>query len=83
MSHVKRNIEIIRGLPLKEETKEEILGGNAARILGAGRLRTPHLAGHKLHKETRNGTQKSQDCAYHYLVRRTWLPWWLWGTGAH
>ena len=34
MPHIKRNIEIIRGLPLKEETKEKILGGNAARILG-------------------------------------------------
>jgi predicted TIM-barrel fold metal-dependent hydrolase len=34
MPHVKRNIEIIRGLPLSEEAKEKILGGNAARILG-------------------------------------------------
>ena len=34
MPYIKRNIEIIRGLPLKEETKEKILGGNAARILG-------------------------------------------------
>jgi len=34
MPHIGRNIEIIRGLPLKEETKEKILGGNAARILG-------------------------------------------------
>ncbi len=34
MPHVGRNIEIIRSLPLKEETKEKILGGNAARILG-------------------------------------------------
>jgi predicted TIM-barrel fold metal-dependent hydrolase len=34
MPHIKRNIELIRGLPLKEETKEKILGGNAARILG-------------------------------------------------
>jgi predicted TIM-barrel fold metal-dependent hydrolase len=34
MPHIKRNIEIIRGLALKEETKEKILGGNAARILG-------------------------------------------------
>lgn len=33
MPHIKRNINIIRGLPLKEETKEKILGGNAARIL--------------------------------------------------
>ena len=34
MPYIKRNIEIIRGLPLEEETKEKILGGNAARILG-------------------------------------------------
>lgn len=34
MPHVGRNIEIIRGLPLCEETKDKILGGNAARILG-------------------------------------------------
>jgi predicted TIM-barrel fold metal-dependent hydrolase len=34
MPHIKRNIDLIRGLPLKEETKEKILGGNAARILG-------------------------------------------------
>jgi predicted TIM-barrel fold metal-dependent hydrolase len=33
---VKRNIEIIRRLLLKEETKEKILGGNAAWILGLG-----------------------------------------------
>jgi predicted TIM-barrel fold metal-dependent hydrolase len=33
MPHIKRNIEMIRSLPLKEETKEKILGGNAARIL--------------------------------------------------
>jgi predicted TIM-barrel fold metal-dependent hydrolase len=36
MPHVGRNIETIRGLPLDEETKEKILGGNAARILGLG-----------------------------------------------
>jgi predicted TIM-barrel fold metal-dependent hydrolase len=36
MPHIKRNIETIRGLPLKEETKEKILGGNAALILGLG-----------------------------------------------
>ena len=36
MPHIKRNVEIIRGLPLSEETKEKILGGNAARILGIG-----------------------------------------------
>jgi predicted TIM-barrel fold metal-dependent hydrolase len=36
MPHVGRNIDIIRSLPLKEETKEKILGGNAARILGIG-----------------------------------------------
>jgi predicted TIM-barrel fold metal-dependent hydrolase len=34
MPHIKRNIELIRGLPLEEGTKEKILGGNAARILG-------------------------------------------------
>jgi predicted TIM-barrel fold metal-dependent hydrolase len=34
MPYIKRNIELIRELPLKEETKEKILGGNAARILG-------------------------------------------------
>jgi len=34
MPHIKRNIELIQGLPLREETKEKILGGNAARILG-------------------------------------------------
>jgi predicted TIM-barrel fold metal-dependent hydrolase len=36
MPYIGRNIELIRGLPLKEETKEKILGGNAARILGIG-----------------------------------------------
>jgi predicted TIM-barrel fold metal-dependent hydrolase len=34
MPYIGRNIEIIRGLPLQEETKDKILGGNAARILG-------------------------------------------------
>jgi len=34
MPDIKRNIEIIRGLPLKAETKDKILGENAARILG-------------------------------------------------
>jgi predicted TIM-barrel fold metal-dependent hydrolase len=34
MPHIKRNIELIRSLPLSEEAKEKILGGNAARILG-------------------------------------------------
>jgi predicted TIM-barrel fold metal-dependent hydrolase len=34
MPRIKRNIELIRALPLSEETKEKILGGNAARILG-------------------------------------------------
>jgi predicted TIM-barrel fold metal-dependent hydrolase len=38
MLHIKRNTEIIRGLSLSEETKEKILGGNAARILGLGDL---------------------------------------------
>jgi predicted TIM-barrel fold metal-dependent hydrolase len=38
MLHIKHNIEIIRGLPLKEETKEKILRGNSARILGMGDL---------------------------------------------
>jgi predicted TIM-barrel fold metal-dependent hydrolase len=33
MPHIKRNIEIIRGLPLNEATKEKILWGNAARLL--------------------------------------------------
>lgn len=33
---IKANIETIRRLPLKEETKEKILGGNAARLLGIG-----------------------------------------------
>jgi predicted TIM-barrel fold metal-dependent hydrolase len=33
MPHIQRNIEIIRGLPLDEETKRKILGGNAARLL--------------------------------------------------
>lgn len=31
---IKANIEMIRNLPLKGETREKILGGNAARILG-------------------------------------------------
>ena len=34
MPHIGRNIEIIRGLPLSDDTKDKILGGNAARILG-------------------------------------------------
>ena len=36
MPHIKRNIALIRGLSLSEETQEKILGGNAARILGLG-----------------------------------------------
>lgn len=38
MPHIGRNIEMIRKLPLKDETKEKILGGNAARILELGNL---------------------------------------------
>jgi len=34
MPHIGRNIKSIQELPLKDETKEKILGGNAARILG-------------------------------------------------
>jgi protein-tyrosine-phosphatase len=34
MPYIKRNIELIRALPLKKETTDKILGGNAARILG-------------------------------------------------
>jgi hypothetical protein len=34
MPHIGRNIQMIRELPLKEETIDKILGGNAARILG-------------------------------------------------
>jgi predicted TIM-barrel fold metal-dependent hydrolase len=34
MPHIGRNIELIRELPLSEEAKAKILGGNAARILG-------------------------------------------------
>ncbi|MDD4170556.1 MAG: amidohydrolase family protein [Desulfotomaculaceae bacterium] len=33
VASIKANIEAIRRLPLKEETKEKILGGNAARLL--------------------------------------------------
>lgn len=33
---IRRNIEIIRGLPLSEKAKEQILGANAARILRLG-----------------------------------------------
>ena len=36
MPHIKRNVDLIKDLDLKEETKEKILGGNAARILGIG-----------------------------------------------
>lgn len=34
MPYIKRNVDLIRSLPLKEGTKDKILGGNAARILG-------------------------------------------------
>lgn len=34
MQDINRNIKTIQDLPLKDETKEKILGGNAARILG-------------------------------------------------
>jgi hypothetical protein len=34
MPFIGRNINAIRGLPLRQETKDKILGGNAARILG-------------------------------------------------
>ena len=34
---IKKNIEAIRGLPLSDRAKEQILGGNAARILKLGR----------------------------------------------
>ncbi len=34
MPYIARNIELIRALPLKDNTKEKILGGNAVRILG-------------------------------------------------
>jgi len=33
VASIKSNIEAVRALPLKEETKEKILGGNAARLL--------------------------------------------------
>ncbi|MDD3653209.1 MAG: amidohydrolase family protein [Desulfotomaculaceae bacterium] len=33
VNSIRHNIETLRGLPLKEETKEKILGGNAARLL--------------------------------------------------
>ena len=33
MPYIKRNLELIRALPLKESTKEKVLGGNAARVL--------------------------------------------------
>jgi len=34
MPHIGRNIRLVRSLPLKQETKEKVLGGNAAKILG-------------------------------------------------
>jgi hypothetical protein len=32
--YIRRNIEAIYELPISEQTKEKILGGNAARLLG-------------------------------------------------
>jgi predicted TIM-barrel fold metal-dependent hydrolase len=37
MPNIGRNIQLIRELPLKQETIDKILGGNAARILGISR----------------------------------------------
>ena len=34
MPFIARNIAAIRALPISEEAKEQILGGNAARLLG-------------------------------------------------
>jgi predicted TIM-barrel fold metal-dependent hydrolase len=36
MRLIKRNVEVIRELPLRADSKEKILGGTAARILGLG-----------------------------------------------
>ncbi|HEX7593258.1 MAG TPA: amidohydrolase family protein [Anaerolineae bacterium] len=36
MPYIQRNIELFRKLPLKESTKEKVLGGNAAKVLGLG-----------------------------------------------
>lgn len=33
-SYIRRNVEATQALPLEADTKEKILGGNAARILG-------------------------------------------------
>jgi hypothetical protein len=35
-AHIERNLQAIRELPLREESKAKILGGNAAQLLGLG-----------------------------------------------
>jgi len=44
---LKGNIEAIRALPLSDRAKEQVLGGNAARILGLGDPRRVSYAGPK------------------------------------